>query len=256
MQFENKVVAITGAAGGIGQELCRHFGREGAAIAALDRSETLTAFAEQLRARRRQGGIRRGRYRRHRRRHSSLRDHCRPARTNRYPDQQRRRVAQSEPRTHHAGRLQRRRRRQSEWRLQLRLRRAAGHEGAAGWFNRQHRLGKWARRTRRRRLQRRQGGLDQPDQGAGARIRPVQHPRQYRLPRHGPHAALGRAARAATRKCSHSSSAGIRSAASSSRSRSCARSPSSRPTPHPPSPARCCQSIAGCRPATSSWRVS
>jgi NAD(P)-dependent dehydrogenase (short-subunit alcohol dehydrogenase family) len=47
--FENKVVAITGAAGGIGQELCRHFGREGAAIAALDRSEALTAFAEQLR---------------------------------------------------------------------------------------------------------------------------------------------------------------------------------------------------------------
>ena len=42
VQFQNKVVAITGAAGGIGQELCRHFGREGAAIAALDRNETVT----------------------------------------------------------------------------------------------------------------------------------------------------------------------------------------------------------------------
>ena len=49
VQFQNKVVAITGAAGGIGQELCRHFGREGAAIAAFDRNETVTAFAEQLR---------------------------------------------------------------------------------------------------------------------------------------------------------------------------------------------------------------
>jgi NAD(P)-dependent dehydrogenase (short-subunit alcohol dehydrogenase family) len=48
-QFENKVVAVTGAAGGIGQELCRHFAREGAAIAALDRSEALTAFAAALR---------------------------------------------------------------------------------------------------------------------------------------------------------------------------------------------------------------
>ncbi len=49
VQFQNKVVAITGAAGGIGQELCRYFGREGAAIAALDRNESVTAFAEQLR---------------------------------------------------------------------------------------------------------------------------------------------------------------------------------------------------------------
>ena len=36
MQFQKKVVAITGAAGGIGQELCRHFGDQGAAIFALD----------------------------------------------------------------------------------------------------------------------------------------------------------------------------------------------------------------------------
>jgi NAD(P)-dependent dehydrogenase (short-subunit alcohol dehydrogenase family) len=48
--FETKVVAITGAAGGIGQELCRYFGGQGAAIAALDRSEAVAAVAERLRA--------------------------------------------------------------------------------------------------------------------------------------------------------------------------------------------------------------
>ena len=46
MQFQNKVVAITGAAGGIGQELCSHFGDQGAAIFALDRSEAVGAFAD------------------------------------------------------------------------------------------------------------------------------------------------------------------------------------------------------------------
>ena len=50
MEFQHKVVAITGAAGGIGQELCRYFGKEGAAIVALDRSESITGFAERLRA--------------------------------------------------------------------------------------------------------------------------------------------------------------------------------------------------------------
>ena len=50
MEFQGKIVAITGAAGGIGQELCRHFAGEGASIAALDWSEALTAFAEKLRA--------------------------------------------------------------------------------------------------------------------------------------------------------------------------------------------------------------
>ncbi len=38
-QFTGKTVAITGAAGGIGQWLCRFFGQEGARIAALDRSD-------------------------------------------------------------------------------------------------------------------------------------------------------------------------------------------------------------------------
>jgi NAD(P)-dependent dehydrogenase (short-subunit alcohol dehydrogenase family) len=50
VEFTHKVVAVTGASGGIGQELCKYFGGEGASIAALDRSETVTAFAGQLRA--------------------------------------------------------------------------------------------------------------------------------------------------------------------------------------------------------------
>jgi NAD(P)-dependent dehydrogenase (short-subunit alcohol dehydrogenase family) len=50
MQFQGKVVAITGASGGIGQELCTYFGREGAAIAAVDRRDSVTAFADRLRA--------------------------------------------------------------------------------------------------------------------------------------------------------------------------------------------------------------
>lgn len=37
--FEGKTIAITGAAGGVGQWLCRFFGEEGATIAALDMSE-------------------------------------------------------------------------------------------------------------------------------------------------------------------------------------------------------------------------
>jgi len=49
MDFSNKVVAVTGAAGGIGQELCRHFGGQGAAIAAVDRSTAVTEFANRLR---------------------------------------------------------------------------------------------------------------------------------------------------------------------------------------------------------------
>lgn len=53
MLFAGKVVAITGAAGGIGQALCRHFGREGAAIAAIDRSAAVADFGSALAA----GGI-------------------------------------------------------------------------------------------------------------------------------------------------------------------------------------------------------
>ena len=44
MSFKDKVVAVTGAAGGIGQALCRRFAAEGARIAALDKSDALPAF--------------------------------------------------------------------------------------------------------------------------------------------------------------------------------------------------------------------
>jgi NAD(P)-dependent dehydrogenase (short-subunit alcohol dehydrogenase family) len=44
MTFHDKVVAITGAAGGIGQTLCRHFGREGAKIAAIDQNPSIRNF--------------------------------------------------------------------------------------------------------------------------------------------------------------------------------------------------------------------
>jgi NAD(P)-dependent dehydrogenase (short-subunit alcohol dehydrogenase family) len=49
VEFHNKVVAVTGASGGIGRELCTHFGEQGAVIAALDRNEAVLGFAEQLR---------------------------------------------------------------------------------------------------------------------------------------------------------------------------------------------------------------
>ena len=48
MLFNGKTVAITGAAGGIGQSLCRHFASEGASIAAIDLSPALHDFAATL----------------------------------------------------------------------------------------------------------------------------------------------------------------------------------------------------------------
>jgi NAD(P)-dependent dehydrogenase (short-subunit alcohol dehydrogenase family) len=48
MSFAGKIVAITGAAGGIGQALCRHFARAGASIAAIDRSPSVCDFASAL----------------------------------------------------------------------------------------------------------------------------------------------------------------------------------------------------------------
>jgi NAD(P)-dependent dehydrogenase (short-subunit alcohol dehydrogenase family) len=50
VEFRGKVVAITGAAGGIGRELCRYFGSEGAKIAALDRVAAVMVFASELHA--------------------------------------------------------------------------------------------------------------------------------------------------------------------------------------------------------------
>ena len=47
-QFAGKTVAITGAAGGIGQWLCRFFGAEGATIAALDRNSKVEELAGTL----------------------------------------------------------------------------------------------------------------------------------------------------------------------------------------------------------------
>ena len=38
MSFNGRIVAITGAAGGSGQALCRHFRAEGAAVAAIDKN--------------------------------------------------------------------------------------------------------------------------------------------------------------------------------------------------------------------------
>lgn len=49
MKFKGNVVAITGASGGIGRELCRYFGGEGATIAAFDLSPAVMAFADELR---------------------------------------------------------------------------------------------------------------------------------------------------------------------------------------------------------------
>jgi NAD(P)-dependent dehydrogenase (short-subunit alcohol dehydrogenase family) len=49
VEFKDKVVAITGASGGIGRELCRYFGGEGATIAAFDQNPAVTEFADELR---------------------------------------------------------------------------------------------------------------------------------------------------------------------------------------------------------------
>lgn len=48
MSFKGKVVAVTGAAGGIGQAVCRYFADEGAVIAAIDKKETVISFANDL----------------------------------------------------------------------------------------------------------------------------------------------------------------------------------------------------------------
>ncbi|MBN9316835.1 MAG: SDR family oxidoreductase [Devosia sp.] len=47
-QFAGKTIAITGAAGGIGQWLCRFFGDEGATIAAIDRVEKVNDLVDRL----------------------------------------------------------------------------------------------------------------------------------------------------------------------------------------------------------------
>jgi NAD(P)-dependent dehydrogenase (short-subunit alcohol dehydrogenase family) len=49
MSFQNKVVVITGAAGGMGRALCRRFGRAGAKLGLLDLKQTeVESFAREL----------------------------------------------------------------------------------------------------------------------------------------------------------------------------------------------------------------
>jgi NAD(P)-dependent dehydrogenase (short-subunit alcohol dehydrogenase family) len=50
MTFKDKVVAITGAAGGIGQSLCRYFIDEGAKIAAIDKKASVESLGADLMA--------------------------------------------------------------------------------------------------------------------------------------------------------------------------------------------------------------
>ena len=50
MTFEGKVVAITGAAGGVGLSLCRYFIDEGAKVAAIDRKASVETLASDLKA--------------------------------------------------------------------------------------------------------------------------------------------------------------------------------------------------------------
>jgi NAD(P)-dependent dehydrogenase (short-subunit alcohol dehydrogenase family) len=47
-RFDGRIVAITGAAGGIGQELCRHFASEGATVFAIDKKDSVIGFVDEL----------------------------------------------------------------------------------------------------------------------------------------------------------------------------------------------------------------
>ena len=49
--FEDKVVAITGAAGGVGRSLCRYFIDEGAKVAAIDKKAAVESLLSDLNAR-------------------------------------------------------------------------------------------------------------------------------------------------------------------------------------------------------------
>ena len=155
MTFHGKLVAITGAAGGIGQALCRYFGGEGAKIGAIDRSPAVRDLAAALAKdgnRRRRRGRRRRRSRRGRARFRAAQRRAWPGRRSR---QQRRLLEPSDARSHRSRRMARRRQRQPQRRLQLRLRRPARHARQARRRDRQHRLGQRLGGARRSRLQRR-----------------------------------------------------------------------------------------------------
>ena len=50
MTFKDKVVAITGAAGGVGRSLCRFFIDEGAKVAAIDKKASVESLLSDLEA--------------------------------------------------------------------------------------------------------------------------------------------------------------------------------------------------------------
>jgi NAD(P)-dependent dehydrogenase (short-subunit alcohol dehydrogenase family) len=50
MTFEDKVVAITGAAGGVGRSLCRYFIDQGAKVAAIDKKTSVESLLSDLKA--------------------------------------------------------------------------------------------------------------------------------------------------------------------------------------------------------------
>jgi NAD(P)-dependent dehydrogenase (short-subunit alcohol dehydrogenase family) len=50
MTFEDKVVAITGAAGGVGRSLCRYFIDQGAKVGAIDKKASVESLASDLKA--------------------------------------------------------------------------------------------------------------------------------------------------------------------------------------------------------------
>src|ERR1700761_2157899 len=50
MTFEDKVVAITGAAGGVGRSLCRYFIDAGAKVGAIDKKASVESLASDLKA--------------------------------------------------------------------------------------------------------------------------------------------------------------------------------------------------------------
>ena len=155
-QFAGKTVAITGAAGGIGQWLCRFFGQEGATIAALDRSDKVNALVDALGkdgvtvkaavADIASAGSGEGRLRRLRR--------CPSA------DQQCRRLASPDAGGHRPDRLGGGHRVKPQRRLRLRARRTAADGRAPFRLDRQCRLGQRPFRAGRPCLQRRQGGHD------------------------------------------------------------------------------------------------
>ena len=133
MDFKGKVVAITGAAGGIGQALCRHFAARGRRSRAIDRSPAVTGFAAELRKEGIDGRSRRRRHRRRGRGRRRFRRGSAPLSARSTSSSTTPASRTSEPRRNHAGGI---------WRDDVNgnlngayyccLRGAAGHEGEEG----------------------------------------------------------------------------------------------------------------------------